>query len=110
MDYIQGFLDNILLAIVEDNVNITGAFIWSICTFSLFPLGDALMMYKVDNFEWGSGIKTRFGLQYLDYDTLERVPKASWFQTIDWFRRHGGRFVGGGAGDPTAATGAARRL
>ena len=110
MDYIQGFLDNILLAIVEDKVNITGAFVWSICTFSLFPLSDTLMMYTVDNFEWGSGIKTRFGLQYLDYDTLERVPKASWFQTIDWFRRHGGKFIEGSAMNFTATTGAVRRL
>lgn len=38
MDYIQGYLDNILLAIVEDKVNVTGAFIWSIRTFSPPPL------------------------------------------------------------------------
>jgi beta-glucosidase len=30
-DYIQGFLDNILLAINEDHVNVTGAYVWSIC-------------------------------------------------------------------------------
>jgi hypothetical protein len=30
-DYIQGSLDNILLAITEDHVNVTGAYVWSIC-------------------------------------------------------------------------------
>jgi len=30
-DYLQGFLDNILLAIHEDDINVTGAFAWSIC-------------------------------------------------------------------------------
>jgi len=82
-DYIQGFMDNILLSITEDKVNVTGAFIWSI----------------FDNFEWFSGIKTRFGLQHLDYDTLERVPKASWFQAQDWFKRHGAKFVDGTESD-----------
>jgi len=32
-DYIQGFLDNILLAITEDRVNVTGAYVWSICNY-----------------------------------------------------------------------------
>lgn len=74
-------------------------------------MGDIPTPYKVDNFEWGSGIKTRFGLQYLDYETLERVPKASWFQTIDWFRRHGGEFIEGSraaAGNHTPAAAAWR--
>ncbi|KAL7270308.1 hypothetical protein RUND412_006994 [Rhizina undulata] len=70
-DYLQGFLDNILLAIAVDGVNVTGAFVWSI----------------YDNFEWGSGVKTRFGVQYLNYTSLERTPKASAFQLLDWFRR-----------------------
>jgi beta-glucosidase len=34
-DYLQGFLDNILLAITEDKVNVTGAFVWSICEFAV---------------------------------------------------------------------------
>ena len=29
-DYFQGYLDNILAAIVEDGVNVTGAFAWAI--------------------------------------------------------------------------------
>jgi hypothetical protein len=35
-DYLQGFLDNILLAINEDHVNVTGAYLWSICKSSDF--------------------------------------------------------------------------
>jgi len=34
-DYLQGFLDNILMAIHHDKVNVTGAFIWSICRFCI---------------------------------------------------------------------------
>jgi len=37
-----------------------------------------------DNFEWASGYSLRFGINYIDYETLERIPKASarWFQEI----------------------------
>ena len=31
MDYLQTYLDSILLAINEDGINVSGAFIWSIC-------------------------------------------------------------------------------
>lgn len=33
-DYLQGYLDNILLSKTIDNVNVTGAFVWSICKYS----------------------------------------------------------------------------
>ncbi|CAZ79232.1 unnamed protein product [Tuber melanosporum] len=90
-DYLQGFMDNILMAIHHDKINVTGAFIWSICKFCLVH----------DNFEWGSGIKTRFGVQHLDYTSLERIPKASTFQMLNWFKTHGGEFIGGGGGNST---------
>ena len=35
-----------------------------------------------DNFEWMDGFGNRFGLVYVDFDTLERIPKLS----ADWFR------------------------
>jgi beta-glucosidase len=35
-----------------------------------------------DNFEWIYGYGNRFGLVYVDFDTLERTPKLS----ADWFR------------------------
>jgi len=36
----------------------------------------------LDNFEWAWGYSRRFGLIYVDYPTLERVPKAS----FEWYR------------------------
>ena len=35
-----------------------------------------------DNFEWSYGFGNRFGLVYVDFDTLERTPKLS----AEWFR------------------------
>ncbi|WP_396657795.1 family 1 glycosylhydrolase [Microbacterium sp.] len=35
-----------------------------------------------DNFEWMEGFGNRFGLVYVDFDTLERTPKLS----AEWFR------------------------
>ena len=65
-DYIQSFLDNILAARVLDGVNVTGIFGWSL----------------VDNYEWNSGMGTKFGLQYLNLTSYERHPKASMFQFL----------------------------
>jgi beta-glucosidase/6-phospho-beta-glucosidase/beta-galactosidase len=31
----------------------------------------------LDNFEWGSGYDTRFGIFYTNYKTLKRTPKLS---------------------------------
>jgi beta-glucosidase len=36
-----------------------------------------------DNFEWVDGYGNRFGLVYVDFDTLERKPKLSG----EWFRQ-----------------------
>ena len=36
----------------------------------------------LDNFEWAWGYSRRFGLIYIDYPTLERIPKAS----FEWYR------------------------
>jgi beta-glucosidase len=36
-----------------------------------------------DNLEWIDGFGTQFGLIYVDFDTLERIPKLS----AEWFRR-----------------------
>ena len=35
-----------------------------------------------DNLEWNAGFGNRFGLIYVDFDTLERMPKLS----AEWFR------------------------
>jgi beta-glucosidase len=36
----------------------------------------------LDNFEWAEGYWKRFGIVYVDYPTLERVPKGSFY----WYR------------------------
>jgi beta-glucosidase/6-phospho-beta-glucosidase/beta-galactosidase len=76
-DYIQSFLDNILAARVLDKVNVTGIFGWAI----------------YDNFEWNSGLGTKFGLQYVNLTSYERTPKASMFQFLNWFKKHGAKGI-----------------
>ena len=46
---------------VAQGANVHGYFIWSL----------------LDNFEWGAGYANRFGLIFVDYPTLRRIPKAS---------------------------------
>jgi beta-glucosidase len=58
--YIERHLSAIADAIA-DGVQVGGYFAWSF----------------LDNFEWAFGYSHRFGIVYVDFDTLERVPKAS---------------------------------
>jgi len=65
--FFKGYLSACAEAI-EDGVNLKGYFIW------LF----------MDNFEWTLGYRQRFDIHYVDFETLERIPKASaiWFRKI----------------------------
>ena len=63
--YIDRHLDAVARAIA-DGVAVDGYFVWSL----------------LDNFEWARGYAPRFGLVYVDYATLERVPK----QSYHWYR------------------------
>jgi beta-glucosidase len=63
--YIRGHIEAIERARGR-GVPVEGYFVWSL----------------LDNFEWGHGYTQRFGLVYVDYPTLERVPKESYF----WYR------------------------
>jgi beta-glucosidase len=65
IDYICGHLGAIHDAIAA-GVDVRGYFVWSL----------------MDNFEWAWGYSKRFGIVHVDYDTLERTPKAS----AGWFR------------------------
>jgi beta-glucosidase len=51
---------------IASGVPLDGYFVWSL----------------LDNFEWALGYWKRFGLIYVDYPTLERLPKAS----FEWYR------------------------
>jgi beta-glucosidase len=63
--YIASHIDAVGRA-VEEGVPVHGYFVWSL----------------LDNFEWAMGYSKRFGIVYIDYPTLERVPKGS----FHWYR------------------------
>jgi beta-glucosidase len=63
--YLQGYIESVERA-VREGVPVKGYFVWSF----------------LDNFEWAHGYSKRFGIVYVDYPTLERVPKDSFY----WYR------------------------
>jgi beta-glucosidase len=63
--YIASHIEAVARA-VEDGAPVKGYFVWSL----------------LDNFEWAHGYSKRFGIVYVDYPTLERVPKDSFY----WYR------------------------
>jgi beta-glucosidase len=63
--YLRAFLGQLQRA-TSEGVPVDGYFLWS----------------AQDNFEWMDGFGNRFGLIYVDFDTLERTPKLS----AEWFR------------------------
>ena len=62
IDYLRGHLAAALEAL-QSGVNLKGYFVWSL----------------LDNFEWSEGYTPRFGLVRIDYDSLERIPKGSYY-------------------------------
>jgi beta-glucosidase len=63
------FLDGYVRALktaIDDGLDVRGYFQWSL----------------LDNFEWAAGYSQRFGLVHVDFETLERTPKASYA----WYR------------------------
>ena len=42
-----------------------------------YPLHGYFVWSLLDNFEWSWGYDRRFGIVYVDYETQERIPKAS---------------------------------
>ena len=73
--YLQTHIDAVARA-AADGVPVKGYFVWSL----------------LDNFEWAYGYSKRFGIVYVDYPTLERVPKDSFY----WYRD----FIAGGRRAP----------
>lgn len=69
-----GYMEQYLKAVDkmnENNLGIAGYFVWSL----------------MDNFEWPMGYAQRFGLLYIDYGTLERIKKDSFFYYKDYIAR-----------------------
>lgn len=66
IDYIRRHLEEIKK--VSEKYPVIGYFYWSF----------------MDNFEWTLGYTKRFGLVYVDYETLERTPKKSayWYKKV----------------------------
>lgn len=66
IDYIRRHLEEIKK--VSEKYPVIGYFYWSF----------------MDNFEWTAGYTKRFGLVYVDYETLERTPKKSayWYKKV----------------------------
>ena len=60
IDYLRDHLA-VVHELIDEGVPVGGYFAWSL----------------MDNFEWAYGYTQRFGLIRVDYDTLERTPKAS---------------------------------
>ena len=54
-----------------------------------YPVMGYLYWSILDNFEWAEGYDKRFGLIYVDYETLERIPKDSAVWFADYIRESG---------------------
>ncbi|CAN8070998.1 unnamed protein product [Agarophyton chilense] len=69
VEYYDGYISALHDAInAEDEpADVRGYFLWSL----------------MDNFEWAFGFEKRFGLYYVNYDTLERIPKPA----VEWYRQ-----------------------
>ncbi|MGW0733827.1 GH1 family beta-glucosidase [Streptomyces sp. NPDC002851] len=60
--FLDGHLRALHTAMSTSGVAVRGYFVWSL----------------LDNFEWAEGYAQRFGLVHVDFETLERTPKASY--------------------------------
>jgi beta-glucosidase len=65
IDLLAAYLAEVRRA-MDDGVKVKGYFQWSF----------------MDNFEWAEGFGSRWGIVHVDFDSLERTPKASAY----WYR------------------------
>ena len=62
IDYLSKYLGAVA-SVIDAGARIDGYFVWSL----------------IDNFEWSEGYGPRFGVVHIDYETLKRTPKASFY-------------------------------
>ena len=67
---------------IASGVPVEGYFVWTL----------------LDNFEWAWGYSKRFGIVYVDFSTLERVPKSSFRWYRDFIASRNGGAVGAASG------------
>jgi beta-glucosidase len=68
------------------------------------PVCGYLVWSLLDTFEWTYGYAKRFGLVYVDYSTLERVPKDSFTWYRDFIARQRGTDPGRAPRQPSLAS------
>jgi len=72
IDYLQAYIREAWNAL-QEGVPLEGYYAWSL----------------LDNFEWSFGYSRRFGLVYVDFSTLQRIPKNSAYWYRDLISRNG---------------------
>lgn len=60
IELLRGFLEG-LAGAIADGADVRAYYVWSL----------------LDNFEWAFGYSKRFGIVWVDYETQQRIPKAS---------------------------------
>lgn len=71
INYIKENLEYVLKA-RKEGIPVNGYFVWSL----------------MDNLEWSLGYKYRFGLIHVDFKTLVRTPKESYYWYKDFIKNH----------------------
>jgi len=62
-----------MMQALDEGIPLKGYFLWSL----------------LDNFEWAHGYSKRFGIIYMDYSTLQRIPKDSYYYYRDVIAGYG---------------------
>ena len=70
IDYLAQHL-NAVRGVIAEGVPVQGYYAWSL----------------MDNYEWTLGYDARFGLVHVDFETLQRRPKASYLALAQALRR-----------------------
>ncbi|EGO20047.1 glycoside hydrolase family 1 protein [Serpula lacrymans var. lacrymans S7.9] len=71
-NYFMTNLGEVLLAIHEDGIPLMGTFSWGM----------------IDNAEWNYGLEPKFGIQHVNYSTLERTYKRAAYALSEFFHAH----------------------